>query len=211
MRPDLWVSNSRFGNAGKRRDLLDLFRDDFRRALGAIRRPVLVAAEVEVVGGQGVGQRFVGQRRQVRHHVTHGGETPEHGLVVLQRLVEIVLGFFFRVELVAVHQATSGLINNNQFHAFALERIVQFFHAFVAGGGGVEFGAQVFLGTEQPIALSLHQRGEVLLITRGVVLRVMGFGAQVAARFGAEVRRLGLHRHEHRRWPRECRRSGPTG
>ncbi len=177
------------GNVSELRQLLDFLADDFRRALGAIRRPVLVAAEVEVVGRQGVGQRFVGQRRQVRNHVAHGGETAEHGLVVLQRLVEIVFGFFFRIQFVAVHQTTGGLVNDDQFHAFALERIVQLFHAFVAGGGGVEFGAQVFLGPEQPVALSLHQRGEVLLITRGVVLRVMGFGAQVAARFGAEARR----------------------
>ncbi|MNL58267.1 hypothetical protein D3C87_1818900 [compost metagenome] len=67
---------------------------------------------------------------------------------------------------------------------------MQLLHAFVAGRGGVEFGAQVFLGTEQPVALGLHQRGEILLITRGVVLRVVGGGAQAAARLGAEFRCL---------------------
>ncbi|MNL42836.1 hypothetical protein D3C87_1653180 [compost metagenome] len=151
---------------------------------------MLVATEVEIVGGQGVGQRLVGQRRQVRDDVAHLRETTEHGLVVPQRLVEVEAGFLRRVELVAVHQATGRLVHDDQFHAFALERIVQLFHAFVAGGRGVEFGAQVFLRTEQPVALSLHQRGEILLITRGVILRVVGGGAQAAARFGAELRCL---------------------
>ncbi|MNV15630.1 hypothetical protein D3C71_1063610 [compost metagenome] len=178
------------GNVGEFRQLLDLLGDDFRRALGTVRRPVLVATEVEIVGGQGVGQLFVGQRRQVRNHVAHLRETAKHGLVVPECLVEIEAGFLGRVQLVAVHQATRWLVNNNQFHAFALECIVQLLHAFVAGRGGVEFGAQVFLRTEQPVALSLHQRGEILLITRGVILRVVGGGAQAAARFGAELRCL---------------------
>ncbi|MCY1411962.1 hypothetical protein D9M71_273580 [compost metagenome] len=170
--------------------MLDLLGDDFRRALGTVRGPVLVATEVEVVGGQGLGQRLVGQRRQVRNDIAHLRETAQHGLVVPQRLVEVEAGFLRRVELVAVHQATGRLVHDNQFHAFALERIVQLFHAFVAGGRGVEFGAQVFLRTEQPVALGLYQRGEVLLITGGVVLRIVGGRAQAAARFGAELGRL---------------------
>ncbi|MNF65842.1 hypothetical protein D3C84_476190 [compost metagenome] len=176
------------GNVGEGRNLLDLLGNDFRRALCAVRGPVLVAAEVEIVGGQGVRQRFVGQRRQVWHHVTHLGETAEHGLVVAQRFLVIERGFFLRVELVAVHQATGRLVNDHQLDAFGFERIVQLLQAFVAGRGGVELGTQVFLRPEQPVTLRLHQGGEVLLITRGVVLRVMGGRAQVAARFGAELR-----------------------
>ncbi len=156
--------------------------------------PVLVAAEVEIVGGQGVRQRFVGQRRQVRYHVSHLGESAEHGLVVAQRFLVIERGFFLRVELVAVHQTTGRLVNDHQFDAFGLERIVQLLQAFVAGRGGVELGAQIFLGTEQPVTLRLHQGGEVLLITRGVVLRVVRGRAQVAARFGAEFWRGGARR-----------------
>ncbi|MCY1362804.1 hypothetical protein D9M69_495390 [compost metagenome] len=180
------------GNVGEFRQLFDFLGDDFRRALGTVRRPVLVATEVEIVGWQGVGQRLVGQRRKVRDDIAHLRETTEHGLVVLQRFVEVEAGFLRRVEFVAVHQATGRLVHDDQFHTFALERIVQLFHAFVAGGRGVEFGAQVFLGPEQPVALGLYQGGEVLLITGGVVLRIVGGRAQAAARFCGEARRFDL-------------------
>jgi len=178
------------GNIGELRHRAHFGADDFGGALGAVRGPVLVAAEVEIVGRQLVRQLLVGQWRQVRHHVAHLGETAEHGFVVAQGLVEIELGFLFGVELVAVHQATGRLVDHHQFHALGLERIVQLLHAFVAGGAGVEFGAQVFLGTEQPVALGLHQGGEVLLVARGVVLCVVGGRAQAAARFGGEGRRF---------------------
>ena len=57
------------GDPGEFRHGAHLGPDDFRGALGAIGGPVLVAAEVEVVGRQFVRQLFIGQRRQVRHHV----------------------------------------------------------------------------------------------------------------------------------------------
>ncbi|MNZ83612.1 hypothetical protein D3C78_1023450 [compost metagenome] len=157
---------------------------------GAVRRPVLVTTEVEVLALLGGRQLFVGQRRQVRHVVAHAGEALEHGLVVAQGLLVIEGGFLGRVEHVAVHQATGRLVHHHQFHAALLERVVHLLQALVAGRGGIELGAQVFAGTEQPVALGLHQRGEVLLVTGGVAAGVMRFRAQLAARLGAEGRGL---------------------
>ncbi len=173
------------GDVAVTRNLLHGFSDDFRRALCAVRRPVLVTAEVEVMR-----LLLVGQRRQVRDPVTHLAEAAEHGLIVFQRLVVVELVALSWKQLVAIYQTTGRLIHHDQFDAFAFERIVQFFHAAVAGRRGVEFGAQVFLSPEQPVALSLDQCGEVLLITRGVVFRVMRGRAQRAARLGLERRRL---------------------
>src|SRR5450830_31706 len=173
------------GNVGKARHLFHRLGDDLRGALGAVRGPVLVATEVEIVG-----LLFVGQRRQVRHVVAHLGEAPEHRLVVAQGFFIVELGALGREQFVAIHQATGRLVDHYQLHALALEGIVQLLQAPIAGGAGVELGAQVFLGAEQPVALGLDQGGEVLLVAADVVLRVMGRRAQAAAGLGGKARRL---------------------
>ena len=175
------------GNIGESGDFFHRVGNDSGGAFGAVGCPVLVAAEVEIVG-----LFFVGQRRQVRHVVAHFGEAPEHGLVVFQGLVVVVAVTLGRHQFVAVDQPAGRLIHHHQFHTFAFERIVQLLHASVAGRGGIEFGAQVFLGAEQPVAFSLHQGGEVLLVAGGVVFRIVGLGAQVAAGFCVERRGLNL-------------------
>ena len=184
------------GNVGNPRDFFYGLGHDFCGAFSAIRCPVLIAAKVKVVGAVTLGIRLIGQRRQVGHVITHFGEAPEHALVVLQGAVVVERIAFGRHQLVAIDQPTGGLIHHHQFHTTAFERIVQLLHALVACGRGVKFGAQVFLGSKQPVTFGLHQRGEVLLIARGVVFGIVGFGAQVAARLGAERGRLniiGLH------------------
>ncbi|MNO70190.1 hypothetical protein D3C76_610640 [compost metagenome] len=178
------------GNIGETGDLLDLLRDDFRRALGTVRRPVLVATEVEVVARIGQRQLLVGQGREVRYPVAHLAEAREHGLVVLQRLVVVEGRFVGGRQLAAVDQATGRLVDDHQLHALGLESIVQLLHTAVAGRRGVEFGAQVFAGTEQPVAFGLYQGSEVLLVARGVAAGIVGLGAQVAARLGGKGRRL---------------------
>nr|GEX25324.1 hypothetical protein [Tanacetum cinerariifolium] len=152
-------------------------------ALGAIRRPVLVTAEVEIVG-----LLLVGQRRQVRHGVAHFREATEHGLVVAQRGVVVELVALGREQLVTVNQPAGRLVNDHQLHTLALEGIVQLLHAAIAFRRGVEFGAQVFAGPEQPVALGLNQRGEVLLVAADVVFLVVCFRAQAAARLGSKAR-----------------------
>ncbi|MNP35515.1 hypothetical protein D3C76_1288510 [compost metagenome] len=151
---------------------------------------MLVATEVEVLALVGGGQLFVGQRRQVGHVVAHLAEAGEHRLVVAQGFLVVERGFLGWLEHVAVHQATGRLVDHHQFDAACLEGVMQLLQAFVASGGGLEFGAQIFAGTEQPVTLGLHQGGEVLLIARGVAAGVVRFGAQLAAGFGAEGRRL---------------------
>ncbi len=173
------------GNVGEAGHLLDGFSDDFCRALGTVRRPVLVATEVEVVG-----LLLVGQRRQVGHVITHFREAAEHRLVVVQGLLVIELVAFGGEQLVAVHQAAGRLVDHHQFDALALERIMQLLQTLVAGWRGVELGTQVFLGTEQPVALGLYQGGEVLLVAGHVVLGIVGCRAEAAARFCREFRCL---------------------
>ncbi|MNZ92210.1 hypothetical protein D3C78_1112260 [compost metagenome] len=190
--PGLVAFELALGHVGEGRHLVHAVGDDLCRALGAVRRPVLVAAEVEILALVGGGQLFVGQRRQVGHGVAHLAEAPEHGLVVLQRLGVVERGLVGGLEHVAVHQAAGRLVDHHQFHALGLERIVQLLQAAVAGWRGVELGAQVFAGTEQPVALGLHQGGEVLLVAGGVAAGVVGLRAQLAARLGAEAWRLDL-------------------
>src|SRR3546814_3216071 len=66
----------------------------------------------------------------------------------------------------SVHQAPGRLIDKHQLNAFFLEGIVQLLHALVAGRGGVEFGTQVFLGTEQPVAGSDEHTSELQSLIR---------------------------------------------
>ncbi|MNZ90504.1 hypothetical protein D3C78_1094690 [compost metagenome] len=178
------------GDVGEGRHVVHGVGDDLRRTLGAIGRPVLVTTEVEVLALVGGGQLFVGQRRQVGHVVAHLAEAGEHRLVVAQGFLVVERGFLGWLEHVAVHQATGRLVDHHQFDAACLEGVMQLLQAFVASGGGLEFGAQIFAGTEQPVTLGLYQRGEVLLVAGGVAAGVVRFGAQLAAGFGAEGRRL---------------------
>src|SRR3989338_2665215 len=164
------------GNLLEPRDFLERCGHQLGGTVGSGGCPVMVGLEVVV----GVYALFVEQRGQV------GGPDPclakaFDGLeVVLLGLLEIELGFFLGGELFAVYQAARRLINDQQFHAFALECIAQSLELSVASGRSAKVSAQVITAAKQPVTFALHQGGEKTQVLGVVLAGVLGGGAQRA-------------------------------